>query len=42
MYNYTQNLILFYFDIFFIWLSWVLVATSRIFDLHCGMWDLVP
>ena len=42
MYNYTQNLILFYFDIFFIWLSWVLVVTSRIFDLHCGMWDLGP
>ena len=26
----------------FIWLHWVLVVTRRIFDLSCGMWDLVP
>ena len=24
----------------FIWLPWVMA--HRIFDLHCGMWDLVP
>ena len=25
---------------FLIWLSWVLVAEHRIFNLHCGMRDL--
>ena len=23
----------------FIWLYWVLVVVSRIFHLHCSMWD---
>ena len=26
----------------FIQLCWVLLVACRIFDLHCGMWDLVP
>ena len=26
----------------FIWLPWALVATHRIFNFHCAMWDLVP
>ena len=26
----------------FIWLHWVLVEALRIFNLSCGMWDLVP
>ena len=26
---------------FFIWLWWVLVAALRIFDLSCGMWNIV-
>ena len=26
----------------FIWLHWVLFEALRIFDLSCGMWDLVP
>ena len=24
-----------------IWLHWVLVVTCRIFEHHCGMWDLI-
>ena len=26
----------------FIWLCWVLVVAHWIFDLYCGIWDLVP
>ena len=34
--------VLFCFNYLSIWLHWVLVMVHRIFDLCCGVWDLVP
>ena len=37
-----HNICFYFLNIYFIWLCWVLAVAHRIFDLCCGMQDLVP